>query len=354
MQSLCTLRDHCRQWPRNTRYQADATPYLGRTSTGWIAPAYGWRTHSITSSARASSVIGTAMPGSFLSRPLVPCDDRIPPRAHAFQALKVAVHHLKRCAQHLLLCTRPQVGGRRVLTAESAKQSVMPPETCDARQLLRLPVGVVDVAPTPAILDKKIRRRVHIERCHEIIVVAAERRDNLLAVHERQVVALADVVKRIQFDHQVMHSIYRCLNECKAMMARINVQKIGAHRSPRVVADAEAKQVTVECQCCRYVLHKHQDVPHAEWTSSEARNHAARAERRLSHFRSVKGFQPIARRIIEGDQARYEALVGERRRLAPHCDARVLQSSSECVKRLGGCDLPTKIAGVFRHRTVDH
>src|ERR1700747_3417800 len=24
---------------RNTRYQADATPYLGRTCTGWIAPA---------------------------------------------------------------------------------------------------------------------------------------------------------------------------------------------------------------------------------------------------------------------------------------------------------------------------
>src|SRR6516165_4158998 len=39
MQSLCTLRNHCRQWPRNTRYQADATPYLGRTLTGWIAPA---------------------------------------------------------------------------------------------------------------------------------------------------------------------------------------------------------------------------------------------------------------------------------------------------------------------------
>jgi hypothetical protein len=29
---------------------------LGRTCTGWIAPACGWRTHSITSSARASSV----------------------------------------------------------------------------------------------------------------------------------------------------------------------------------------------------------------------------------------------------------------------------------------------------------
>ena len=39
MQSLCTLRNHCRQRPRNTRYQAGAAPYLGRTSTGWIAPA---------------------------------------------------------------------------------------------------------------------------------------------------------------------------------------------------------------------------------------------------------------------------------------------------------------------------
>src|SRR5262249_37468043 len=38
-QSLCTLRSHCHQGPRNTRYQAGAAPYLGRTSTGWIAPA---------------------------------------------------------------------------------------------------------------------------------------------------------------------------------------------------------------------------------------------------------------------------------------------------------------------------
>src|SRR5262249_10552178 len=51
MQSLCTLRNR-RQRPGNTRYQADATPYLGRTCTGWIAPACGWRTYAITSSAR--------------------------------------------------------------------------------------------------------------------------------------------------------------------------------------------------------------------------------------------------------------------------------------------------------------
>src|ERR1700686_2066290 len=39
VQSLCTLRGHCRQAPRNIRYQAGATPYSDRSSTGWIAPA---------------------------------------------------------------------------------------------------------------------------------------------------------------------------------------------------------------------------------------------------------------------------------------------------------------------------
>jgi hypothetical protein len=37
-------------------------PYLGRTSTGWIAPACGWRTHSITSSAGANTLGGTSKP----------------------------------------------------------------------------------------------------------------------------------------------------------------------------------------------------------------------------------------------------------------------------------------------------
>src|SRR5215472_17413959 len=62
MQSLCTLRVHCRQWPRNTYCQAGATPYLGRTFTGWIAPACGWRTHSITSLARGRNDSGIVKP----------------------------------------------------------------------------------------------------------------------------------------------------------------------------------------------------------------------------------------------------------------------------------------------------
>jgi hypothetical protein len=39
-QSACTLRLRRRRRRRNTRYQAGASPYLGRTSTGWIPPAF--------------------------------------------------------------------------------------------------------------------------------------------------------------------------------------------------------------------------------------------------------------------------------------------------------------------------
>src|SRR5258708_37568408 len=39
VQSLCTFRGHCRHGLRNIRYQAGATPYSDRSSTGWIAPA---------------------------------------------------------------------------------------------------------------------------------------------------------------------------------------------------------------------------------------------------------------------------------------------------------------------------
>jgi hypothetical protein len=38
-QSLCPLRRSRRRIQRNTRYQADATPYLGRSFTCWITSA---------------------------------------------------------------------------------------------------------------------------------------------------------------------------------------------------------------------------------------------------------------------------------------------------------------------------
>jgi hypothetical protein len=45
--------------------------YLGGTCIGWIAPARGWRTYSITSSACASNVEGTSMPSVLAVRRLM-------------------------------------------------------------------------------------------------------------------------------------------------------------------------------------------------------------------------------------------------------------------------------------------
>ena len=132
----------------------------------------------------------------------------------------------------------------------------MPPETSNARQFLRLPGGVIDVAAAPPILDKKIRRRAHVERCHEIIVMAAERRDNLLAAHQGQIISLSDIVERIEFHHQVVHAIHRRLDQGNAVVARIDMQETGVDRGARVVADAEAKQVTVERKGRGHVLHQ--------------------------------------------------------------------------------------------------
>ena len=50
---------------RNKRHLSSyLAPNLGRTSTGWIAPACGWRTYLITLSARPSSEGGTARPSA--------------------------------------------------------------------------------------------------------------------------------------------------------------------------------------------------------------------------------------------------------------------------------------------------
>jgi len=66
MQSLCTLRPPLT--PVATQHSLTKRalpPYLGRTPTGWIAPACGWRTYvDHLGQARASSLSGTSRPSA--------------------------------------------------------------------------------------------------------------------------------------------------------------------------------------------------------------------------------------------------------------------------------------------------
>jgi hypothetical protein len=51
---------------------------------------------------------------------------------------------------------------------------------------------------------------------------------------------LADIVKLIVLDEQVMHATHRRLHERDAVMARVDVHKIGLQRRDHEVADAKA------------------------------------------------------------------------------------------------------------------
>jgi hypothetical protein len=142
MQSLCTLRNPCCQWPRNTRYQAGATPYLDRTSTGWIAPACGWRTYSITSSARANNDGGMASCSNLEVRADVGAN--LAPRRHR----RLAAHKGRgRPGPDLIRSKTPSLSSRLMCASPPREPSIHlnepPPMHCNssnltnARKLLR-------------------------------------------------------------------------------------------------------------------------------------------------------------------------------------------------------------------------
>src|SRR5215469_12926924 len=162
MQSLCTLRDRCRQRPRNTRYQADATPYLGRTSTGWIAPACGWRTHSITSSARASSIEGTVRPSAFVGlhreigwilRDRAFSRNSLPSAAHdvdgslaaGFRRHLVSLRAATRTRRLYVGVSRGRIGG--LLVKRDSGRLV----GCDNRRIIIAVIAIVSVRPPTSI-----------------------------------------------------------------------------------------------------------------------------------------------------------------------------------------------------------
>src|SRR5262245_41581267 len=60
------------------------------------------------------------------------------------------------------------------------------------------------------------------------------------------VVALANIVERVKFHHQMMHAATRTMGDGEAMMAGVDVHEIQRHRRPHEVGDPEAEQVLIE------------------------------------------------------------------------------------------------------------
>src|SRR3954470_1006051 len=76
--------------------------------------------------------------------------------------------------------------------------------------------------------------------------MAAERDIDAVLLAERDVIALADVVERKQFDHQVMHAVAAGLDQSETVMPRIDVEEKSAKRLLHVVAERKAEHVDIE------------------------------------------------------------------------------------------------------------
>src|SRR5262249_61595300 len=62
------------------------------------------------------------------------------------------------------------------------------------------------------------------------------------------IVALANIVERVKFHHQMVHAAAWSLGNGEAMMAGVDAHEIQRHRRPHEVSDPEAQQVPIECK----------------------------------------------------------------------------------------------------------
>src|SRR5882757_2015950 len=132
--------------------------------------------------------------------------------------------------------------------------------------------------------------------------MTAERDIDAVLLAERDVIALADVVERKQFDHQMMHAVAAGLDQSETVMPRIDVEEIGAKRLLHVVAELKAEYVDIERHHRIDVFHRQHRVSKAERAGAKTGNRTARTERRVVDLGAVKCLEAIARGIAKRDQ----------------------------------------------------
>ncbi len=169
----------------------------------------------------------------------------------------------------------------------------MAPEAGQGAHFYRLPCCDIHLAPAPAILDEEVRRRLHIERRHVVVVMPAKRHLDPVGLRSCDVVALAYIVQRVEFDQEMMHALPRVLEQGKAVVARIHMQETD-FGSAHIIADLKAQQILVEGQCGLKIRdHKH-NMSHALRAGSKAGDAAARRKRRVGQRWPVKRLEPVS------------------------------------------------------------
>src|ERR1700751_360375 len=113
------------------------------------------------------------------------------------------------------------------------------------------------------------------------------------------IVALANVVERVKFHHQMVHAAAWPLGNGEAMMASVGVHEIQRDRRPHEVGDPEAQQVPIECEGRVDVGHHQHGMSHALRPSTKTPYIPPRAEWFIGDLTTVERLHTVASRIAE-------------------------------------------------------
>src|SRR3984893_11456449 len=134
--------------------------------------------------------------------------------------------------------------------------------------------------------------------------MTAERDADTLLLAQGDIITLADIVKRKQLHHQMMHAVVAGLDRGEAVMPRVDVKEVGAKRSLHIVGKPEAKEVDIERHHRVDVLDRQHRVAEAERTGAETGNRTAGTERGVVDLGAGTCLEAIAGRIAKRNQLR--------------------------------------------------
>src|SRR6516225_9902458 len=158
------------------------------------------------------------------------------------------------------------------------------------------------------------------------------------------IVALANIVERVKFHHQMVHAAAWPLGNGEAMMAGVDVHEIQRHRRPHEVSDPETQQVPIECKGRVDFGHHQHGMSHALRPSTETPYMPCRAEWFIGDLTTVERLHTVAGRIAEGNHLSGATLVRH---------AGVFQPRRQRIERRRVRDLPAEKTLSIRQPTID-
>jgi hypothetical protein len=156
------------------------------------------------------------------------------------------------------------------------------------------------------------------------------------------IVALANIIERVKFHHQMVHAVARPLGNGEAVMASVDVHEIQRDRRPHEVSDLETQQVPIECKSRVNVGHDEHSMPNALRASTETAYVPPWAEWFIGDLTTVESLHTVAGWIAEGNHCSGATLVRHSGSFPPYRNAGIFQPPRQPIERARVRNLPAE------------